>query len=140
VGLPLAARGFLSTGAARPAITARAASSTTTGAAIATTKTTTAFTAAAHRALFARAGRIDNHGATFQVFAIQSVNGGLGFTIITHFDEAETTRLAGHFIFDHRYRSNFTESFESLSDVIFTDTVRQIANVNIHFSFPLNFL
>ena len=56
----------------------------------------------------------------------------LGFALIRHFDEAETTRSASLAIHEDLDRRNFPEGSEGIAKLGFAHAVGQISDVDVH--------
>jgi hypothetical protein len=88
--------------------------------------------------LCARPSFVDGHVAALELFAIQTGNRCLSFTLFGHLDESETARFACELIFDDCHRSYFAKFFERLPDILFGNGEWQIPHIYIHRS-PLFF-
>jgi len=118
------------------AVAATAATTTTAAVATATTaaateSTTTAATttATATGGVFAGTGFVDGQGAAFVLLAVERGNGGLGFGVVGHFNEAKTFAAAGVAIVDDLRAFDLAVRGKQLFQGRAIDLVAQIAHV-----------
>jgi hypothetical protein len=69
---------------------------------------------------------------SLHLFAVHPADGSLSFFFYGHLDESESLGLVAELIFNDGSGRNLPESLKSLSQILFSDGVRQIAYVNVH--------
>lgn len=91
-------------------------SATAVTAARAAVTVTTAVAAAkgALRAIFQRAGFLDDQGSAAVLAVVKGVNRCLGFGVVFEFDEPESAGAAGHFVRNHSCRAHGAVSAKQL--------------------------
>lgn len=118
---------------------AEAAAAALTTAATAAAKTATAAaggtepaaTAAAKATLFARTSFFHFHGTATELIAIQGCDCVVAFLIVGHFDEANSTHLAGITVAQQVDTVHGSVISEQLQQLVIADVVGQVAHKNI---------
>jgi hypothetical protein len=107
------------------------ATTTTTAAAIGTATAATAVstTAFAWCARLSGARFVHNHSATAELLAMHTCNGSLCLSVIGHFDESETFGAASIALHHHACTGHATKRAESGLQIIVTNGIWQVANV-----------
>jgi hypothetical protein len=121
----------ISAAAAVATATATAATISTAAAAVAATAATVS-TAAAAIATFTWFRFLNYNCVAVKLSIIQSVNCGLCFVIVWHFDEGKPSRFSSFLIHDNFRRINFSKSFECVSQVVALRPEIKFCNKNIH--------
>lgn len=79
----------------------------------------------------ARLGNVDRQLPPGEVSSVQGVDRGLGFALVVHLHEAETTRLAAVAILDHASRFNLPVLGESCSEVFVLGVETEVSYVYV---------
>jgi len=82
--------------------------------------------------IFPRASLVDDKRSSTELFAVQAFYGRAAFRIIAHRHECETSRLACFSIGDDFNLSDAPKLFEHMLEVSFSDSERNISNVELH--------
>lgn len=88
----------------------------------------TAAVSTAKSAVTLRACLVDGERPSTSVSAIKGENGGIGFTIVLHFDESETARASGVAVGDNSRTINYSVRFEPLAQIGFRGAKRKVSN------------
>jgi hypothetical protein len=114
------------------ATTATAAGLVATAAAATTAISTAAATATGVGTLFTGTGLVDRQGTAINVFTVEGLNGGIGFTHIRHGDEGKTLRPAGEFVHNDAGLVNGAISSELGCQRGLGRFVSEVSNVYFH--------
>src|SRR5262249_52914255 len=86
---------------------------------------------------FTRLRFVDRDDTATEFFALKPLNGGSGRLAVRHLDEAKPTWAASIAIGNEIYLVHNSILLEELAEVMVRSAIRQIANEDIHGSFPL---
>ena len=86
---------------------------------------------------FARLCFVDRDGTASKLFALEPLNGGFGCLGIRHLNKAKPTWTASITVGDEIHLVHNSILLEELAEVMVRSAIRQIANEDIHGSFPL---
>jgi hypothetical protein len=124
--LVVVAASAVSTAETTTITTASATKSTASAAVAATTAETTTTTG---RALFARTSFVYGQSATIELFTIPELNCSLSCFLSVHLDKTETTRAAGHFVYDYLSGCDVTSLSKCLLESVVGCAVRQVSDI-----------
>jgi hypothetical protein len=79
-----------------------------------------------------RPGLIYDQGSSFQLLAVEAVDGGLGLSLGRHLDEAESSGFASKLVFQNADAGGAAECFKRLTHIIFRGVARNVAYIDIH--------
>lgn len=79
----------------------------------------------------ARFGNVDRQGPPAEISSVQGVDCGLGFALVVHLHETETTRLAAFAILDYASRFDLAVLGESCSQAFVPDVETEVSYVYV---------
>ncbi|MDD3118266.1 MAG: hypothetical protein PHQ27_03730 [Victivallales bacterium] len=89
-------------------------------------------TKTAGTAIFARTSFIDDDLSAAEFAAVQTVNRFLGRVVVIDFNKTKTFGSTGFTVIDDPGRCDFSECFESISEVTFIDTIGNVSHIDVH--------
>src|SRR5699024_1725701 len=77
---------------------------------------------------------VDAQRPRLEVLFVHAVDRCLGGTVIRHFHKTKAAGTAAFAVHDHFRGADFTEGFESRTEIIVAAIPRQVTDINIHYN------